>query len=73
MISYDGLLQKLKSRQLTKTALVAQLGISSRTVAKVGRGERIADHVLALRHCPVHHRGHKKIVLLQGAVRMGAQ
>ena len=46
MISYGGLLQKLKSRQLTKTALAAQLGISSRTIAKIGRGERIADHVL---------------------------
>ena len=46
MILYDGLLQKLKSRQLTKTALAAQLGISSRTIAKIGRGERIADHVL---------------------------
>ena len=46
MVSYGGLLQKLKSRQLTKTALAAQLGISSRTIAKIGRGERIADHVL---------------------------
>ena len=46
MISYGGLLQKLKSRHLTKTALAAQLGISSRTIAKIGRGERIADHVL---------------------------
>ena len=46
MISYDGLLQKLKSRHITKTALAAQLGISSRTIAKIGRGERIADHVL---------------------------
>ena len=46
MVSYDGLLQKLNSRHLTKTALAAQLGISSRTIAKIGRGERIADHVL---------------------------
>jgi len=46
MISYEGLLQKLKSRHLTKTALAAQLGISSRTIAKIGRGERIAEHVL---------------------------
>ena len=46
MVSYGGLLQKLKSRHLTKTALAAQLGISSRTIAKIGRGERIADHVL---------------------------
>lgn len=46
MLSYVGLLQKLQERGLTKTALAAQLGISSRTVAKIGRGERIADHVL---------------------------
>ena len=46
MLSYAGLLQKLQERGLTKTALAAQLGISSRTVAKIGRAERIADHVL---------------------------
>ena len=46
MLSYEGLLRKLTGRHLTKTALAAQLGISSRTVAKIGRGERIADHVL---------------------------
>lgn len=46
MLSYAGLLQKLQERGLTKTALAAQLGISSRTVAKIGRGERITDHVL---------------------------
>ena len=46
MISYEGLLQKLKEKGVTKTALAAELGISSRTVAKIGRGEKIADHVL---------------------------
>ena len=46
MLSYEGLLRKLTGRHLTKTALAAQLGISSRTIAKIGRGERIADHVL---------------------------
>ena len=46
MISYEGLLQKLDEKGLTKTALAAQLGISSRTVAKIGRGEKIADNVL---------------------------
>lgn len=46
MFSYAGLLQMLQERGLTKTALAAQLGISSRTVAKIGRRERIADHVL---------------------------
>lgn len=47
MISYSGLLQKLNEKSLTKTALAKELGISSRTMAKIGRGERIADHVLA--------------------------
>lgn len=46
MISYSGLLQKLNEKGLTKTALAKELGISSRTVAKIGRGEKIANHVL---------------------------
>ena len=47
MISYEGLLRKLNAKGLTKTALTDELGISSRTVAKIGRGEKIAAHVLA--------------------------
>lgn len=47
MIFYEGLLQKLNDKGLTKTALTEELGISSRTVAKIGRGEKIADRVLA--------------------------
>ena len=46
MISYTGFLQKLKEKGITKTALAAELGISSRTIAKIGRGEKVADHVL---------------------------
>ena len=46
MLSYAGLLQRLQEREMTKTALADQLGISSRTVAKIGRGEKIANHVL---------------------------
>ncbi|MCM1252329.1 MAG: Fic family protein [Clostridium sp.] len=46
MVSYAGLLQKLNEKGMTKTALTTKLGISSRTVAKIGRGEKIADHVL---------------------------
>ena len=47
MISYEGLLSKLNAKGLTKTALTDELGISSHTVAKIGRGEKIAAHVLA--------------------------
>ncbi len=46
MISYSGLMQRLNEKGLTKSALTTQVGISSRTVAKIGRGEKIADHVL---------------------------
>ncbi len=47
MISYDGLTNKLKERELTKTALAKELGVSSRTIAKIGRGEKISNKVLA--------------------------
>lgn len=46
MISYEGLIQKLSEKGLKKTSLTEELGISSRTVAKIGRGEKIADRVL---------------------------
>lgn len=46
MISYEGLTQKLNNRGLTKTAIAQELGISSRTVAKIGRGEKVAGHVI---------------------------
>ena len=46
MISYTGLTQKLADKGLTKTALAKELGISSRTIAKIGHGEKIAEHVL---------------------------
>lgn len=46
MLLYDGLIQKLDEKGLTRTALTKKLGISSRTMAKIGRGEKIADRVL---------------------------
>lgn len=46
MISYEGLIQKLDENGLTKTSLTKKLGISSRTVAKISHGEKIADRVL---------------------------
>ena len=47
MISYKGLEHRLAEKKITKTALAKELGISSRTIAKIGRGEKIADRVLA--------------------------
>ncbi len=46
MISYDGLFRKLREKGLSRTALAKKAGISSRTMAKIGRGEKIADAVL---------------------------
>ena len=46
MIKYTGLIKRLDERHLTRTALAKALGISSRTIAKIGRNEKIADHVL---------------------------
>ncbi len=47
MISYDGLISKLDSAGLTKTGIAKELGISSRTIAKISRGEKISNAVLA--------------------------
>ena len=44
--SYDGLERFLSAKGMTKTLLAAELGISSKTVAKISRGEKIANHVL---------------------------
>ena len=46
MISYSGLIAKLQERNMTRSDLVSALGISSHTVAKIGRGERITDSEL---------------------------
>ena len=46
MYSYDRLLIKLNEKNMTRSMLADNLGISSRTIAKIGRGEKIADHVL---------------------------
>ena len=50
MYSYDGLNKILKEKNMKKSELSAKLGISSRTIAKIGKGEKIADHVI-LRLC----------------------
>lgn len=46
MFSYKQLESRLKVLGLTKSDLSAKLGISSRTIAKIARGEKIADYVL---------------------------
>lgn len=46
MSSGPRLFPLLNEKDLIKTALAKELGIFSRTVAKIGRGEKIADHVL---------------------------
>ena len=46
MYSYKKLEDKLKSTGKTKSDLIKELGISSRTIAKISKGEKIANHVL---------------------------
>ena len=50
MYSYDGLNRLLKAKGIKKSDLTKELGISSRTIAKIGKGEKIADSVI-LRLC----------------------
>ena len=46
MISYEPLNKRLKAADLTKTALAAELGISSRTIAKIAKGEKLSKKTL---------------------------
>ena len=46
MVSYDGLNKILKDKGLTKTSRTEKIGISSRTIAKIGRGEKIAKKTM---------------------------
>ena len=46
MISYEPLNKRLKAAGLTKTALAAELGISSRTIAKISKGEKLSKKTL---------------------------
>lgn len=45
MISYDGLYEQLQKTGLRKTDLT-KIGISSRTIAKIAKGERLSKHTL---------------------------
>lgn len=47
MISYSGLEKQLNKKGITKTDLVAILGISSRTIAKIGKGEKFSRGIIA--------------------------
>ena len=42
MISYEGLEKTLKKKGIRKTELSKQLGLSSRTIAKIAKGERLS-------------------------------
>ena len=46
MVSYEGLNRRLAERGITKTALGAELGISSRTIAKIAKGEKIGKRII---------------------------
>ncbi len=46
MISYQGLEAKLKERGITRSSLTKEPGISSRTIAKIGRGEKLSRIVM---------------------------
>ena len=46
MYSYKSLENKLKEIGLTKSDLTVKLGISSKTIAKISKGEKIANNVL---------------------------
>lgn len=46
MISYSGLERQLASRGLTKSSLTASLGISSRTIAIIAKGEPLSARTL---------------------------
>ncbi len=46
MISYEPLNKRLKAAGMTKTALSAALGISSRTIAKISKGEKLSKKTL---------------------------
>ena len=42
MISYEGLERSLKDKGIGKTELSTQLGLSTRTIAKIGKGEKLS-------------------------------
>ena len=53
MILYKGLEAKLNERGITRSDLTKELGISSRTIAKIGRGEKLSRIVME-KLCTLH-------------------
>lgn len=46
MISYEGLYGQLQKKGIKKTDLTTEIGISSRTIAKIARGEKLSARTL---------------------------
>ncbi len=46
MISYDGLYEQLRKKGITKTDLTSAIGISSRTIAKIAKGQKLSNKTL---------------------------
>ena len=46
MISYEGLNEQLQKKGITKTDLTVEVGISSRTIAKISKGEKLSQRTL---------------------------
>ncbi len=58
MISFDGLYEQLQKKGITKTDLTSELGISSRTIAKIAKGEKLSkktlEKIAVFLSCDVH-------------------
>lgn len=46
MISYEGLEKMLKKKHIGKTELSTELGISTRTIAKIAKGEKLSKRII---------------------------
>ena len=46
MVNYDGLERLLKEKGIKKSELTRELGISSRTIAKISKGEKISERIM---------------------------
>jgi DNA-binding Xre family transcriptional regulator len=46
MVSYEGLYEQLRRKGIRRTDLTAAIGISSRTIAKIGKQEKLSNRTL---------------------------